>query len=153
MSVFSIILVFSRLLFCCVIRKFLVFSGYLGCSIAIHIGIRYQFLHFFWVLASEPPTIASGLPSAKFYSQTSSYATGHIALTIDFSNLWKHCYRFTHAYFQKVYMRVAYRYQQSLSRCIAWQEVHVQQSHASKMPATVTRSEPLKICCHVVVTQ
>jgi len=44
-----------------------VFSGYFGFSIAIHIGIRYQFLHFFWVLASGPPTIASGLPSAKCY--------------------------------------------------------------------------------------
>jgi len=105
------------------------------------------------VLASGPPTIASGLPSATFYSQTSSYATGHIALTIDFSNLWKHSYRFTHASFQKVYMSVACRYQQSLSRCIAWQEVYVQQSHTSKTPATFTRSVPLKICCHLIVTQ
>jgi len=47
MSEFSILLVFSRLLFCCVIRKFLVFSGYSGFSIAIHIGTGYQFLHFF----------------------------------------------------------------------------------------------------------
>ena len=118
MSVFSILLVFSRLLFCCVIRKFLVLSGYLGFSIAIHIGICYQFLHFFRVLASGLPTIASGLPSAKFYSQTSSYATGHIALTIDFSNVWKHCYRFTHASFQKVYMYVAYRYQTISLHCL-----------------------------------
>jgi len=35
------------LLFYCVIRKFLgVFSGDLGFSIVVHIGIRYQFLHF-----------------------------------------------------------------------------------------------------------
>jgi len=74
MWVFRILLVFSRLLFYCVIRKFLgVFSGDLGFSIAIHIGIRCQFLHFFWVLAGGPPTTASGLPSANFYplAQTS----------------------------------------------------------------------------------
>jgi len=30
---------------------------------------------------------------------------------MDFSNLWKHCYRFTHASFRKVQIYVAYRYQ------------------------------------------
>jgi len=32
------------------------------------------------MLASGPPTVASGLPSAKLYplAQTSRYATGHI---------------------------------------------------------------------------
>jgi len=55
------------------------------------------------VLASGPSVITSGLPSAKFYplARTSTYATGHIALTMDFSN-WEHCYRFTHASFHKV---------------------------------------------------
>ena len=47
MSVFSILLVSSRLLFSCVFRKFLgIFSDDLGFSIVIHIGIRYQFLCF-----------------------------------------------------------------------------------------------------------
>jgi len=104
-SVFSRLLAFSRLLFYSVIRKVLgVFSDDSDFSIAIHIGIRYQFFHFFWVLASGPPTIARALPSAKFYAQTSSSATGHIALTMGFSDLCKHCYRFTHASFHKVYM-------------------------------------------------
>jgi len=35
------------------------------------------------------------------------YSLGHVdrslTLTMDFSNLWKHCYRFTHASFHKVY--------------------------------------------------
>jgi len=54
---------------------------------------------------------------------------GHTPLIMDFSNLWKHCwYRLTHASFHKVWMYVAYRHQQSLSRCITCQDVCVQQS-------------------------
>ena len=30
---------------------------------------------------------------------------------MEFSNLWNHCYRLTHASFHKVQMYVAYRYQ------------------------------------------
>jgi len=36
---------------------------------------------------------------------------------MDFSNLWKHCYRSTHASFQTAYNYVTYRYQQS--HCLA----------------------------------
>ena len=44
------------------------------------------FVHFFWVLASGFSTVASGLPSAKFnpLARISTYATGRIALTMDF---------------------------------------------------------------------
>ena len=44
------------------------------------------FVHFFWVLASGSSTVASGLPSAKFnpLARISTYATGRIALTMDF---------------------------------------------------------------------
>jgi len=40
------------------------------------------------VLVSGPSTVASGLPSAKFnpLARISTYATGYIALTMDFSN-------------------------------------------------------------------
>jgi len=33
-------------------------------------------------------------------------------IVMDFSNLWKLCYRLTHAFFHKVQMYVAYRYEQ-----------------------------------------
>jgi len=86
MSVFSKFFFFSRLLLFCIFRMFSgVFSGDLGFCIAIHIGTCYQFLHFFWVLASGSPRVASGLPLAKFYT-LSQYTTGHIVLTMDFSN-------------------------------------------------------------------
>jgi len=39
-----------------------------------------------------------------------------LTLTMDFPNLWKPCYRFTHACFHKVSSEVACRYQQGLSR-------------------------------------
>jgi len=42
---------------------------------------------------------------------------------MDFSNLWKHCYTFTHAFFHKVQNYVQFRYRQD--DC-------VQQSHAVK---------------------
>ena len=42
-----------------------------------------------------------------------------LKLTMDFSNLWKHSYRFTQASFHIVQNYVAYRYQQSLPHCRA----------------------------------
>jgi len=47
---------------------------------------------------------------------------------------------------------MAYHYQHVASRCITCQDVCVQQSHATKrLPSQY--SEPLQICCHVIVTQ
>ena len=36
---------------------------------------------------------------------------------MDFSNLWKHCYRYTHAFFHSIKLSVAHRYQQC--HCLA----------------------------------
>jgi len=48
-----------------------------GFSIEIHTRLHFQF-SFFRVLASGPPTVASGCSSATFpnLAETSSYATG-----------------------------------------------------------------------------
>jgi len=75
--IFSIHLVFSRLLFLALSRCFRVLA-----SKDIYIRIHHHFLTFFWVFASGPPTMASGPPSAKFcpLAQTSCYATAYEAL-------------------------------------------------------------------------
>jgi len=44
---------------------------------------------------------------------------------MDFSNLWKYCFRFTRAAFRTRYNYMAYRYQQSLSRYITCQDACV----------------------------
>ena len=60
---FIILLAFSWLLFFCIFRDVFVFLA----SLDIHdIQLHYRFLTFLWVLASDPLTVANGLPSAKF---------------------------------------------------------------------------------------
>ena len=64
----------------CIFRGVFAFAA----NIDIHdIRIHYHFVTFFWVLASEPPLVASGPPSAKCcpLAQTSSYATGDVCPT------------------------------------------------------------------------
>jgi len=66
---------------------------------------------------------------------------------MDFSKLWKHCYRFTHAYFHTVNY-LSFRYQQSLSRCIA---VHAKMSVFNGYMlrnAFYHWNKPFKICYH-----
>jgi len=55
-----------------------------------------------------------------------------LTLTTDFSKLWKNCYRFTRTSLHTAQNYVAYRCQQSLSRCITCQDDCIQQSHAAK---------------------
>ena len=96
----------------------------LGFIISIHIQIQHHVSSFFCVLASGLPTVASGPLLANFspMAQTSIVNplvkrslhksilklfiqsrniiyTHSLTLTMDFSNLWKHCYRFTYAFF------------------------------------------------------
>jgi len=78
---------------------------------------------------------------------------GHTPLIMDFSNLWKNCYRLAHASFYKVQICVAYPDQHVtvwlhyLPRCLR------STVSCNKTPATVIQSEPLQISCHVIVTQ
>jgi len=61
--------------------------------------------------------------------------------------------RLTHAFFHKVQMYVAYRYQHVtislhyLPRCLR------STVSCNKPPDTVMYSEPLQVCCHGIVTQ
>jgi len=56
------------------------------------------------VLASGPPAVAIGRLQLSFTPWLKPLVTPlvTIALTMDFSDLWKHCYRWTHASFHKV---------------------------------------------------
>ena len=69
-----------------------------------------------------------------------------LALIMDLSNLWKHCYRHTHASFHKVQMNVAYRYQHVtvslhyLPRCVR------STVSCNKTPATVKAVAHMAIC-------
>jgi len=42
--------------------------------------------------------------------------TRSLTITMEFSNLWNHCYRFTHAFLHTVQNYVPFRYQQPLFR-------------------------------------
>jgi len=46
--------------------------------------------------------------------------TRSLTLTMEFSNLWKYCYGFTHAFYHKVQNYVPFRYQHSPSRALAY---------------------------------
>jgi len=56
------------------------------------------------VLASGPPTVASEPLQLSFAPWLKPLVTPLVTngLTMDFSNFWKHCYRFTPASFHKV---------------------------------------------------
>jgi len=70
-----------------------------------------------------------------------------------FSNLWKHCYRFTHPFCHTVENHVPFRYHLSfcLARCITCQDVCDQQSHAAKCFLRLLESKPLKIVALVLL--
>ena len=60
----------------------------------------------------------------KLFTQFRHNVQNHsLTLTMDFSYLWKHCYRFTYATFHTFWNYVTYCYHQSLSRCITLQDV------------------------------
>jgi len=69
------------------------------------------------------------------------------------ASLAQQCFYFTHASFHIVWHYVAYCYQQSLSCCITCQRCLCLTVTCAKKPTTITWSEHLKICCHVIVMQ
>jgi len=48
------------------------------------------------------PNITSHSTEACIRVVWLSYSLGHVSLTMDFSDLWKNCYKFTHASFHTV---------------------------------------------------
>jgi len=65
---------------------------------------------------------------------------------MEFSNLWKYCYRFTQAFFHIVQNFVPFCYRQSPSRCIICQCVciHIRQMRKNPIYCTVIWSQPRK---------
>jgi len=136
-------------------------------------------MFFFWVLTSRLPTVATRLVSARFLPWLKPlsivtlelvkrnlhksnliklftqfrliFHTHGLTLTMECWNLWKPCYRFTHAFFTQ--------YKSAFLLSVVNVSLHYLPSRlrltvtCGKMPSTIIGSEALKICCHVIVTQ